>query len=191
MSLIRLFTYCRLQYIKLGSQGDPTWSDFPQTLTQTQGARCYVTLFKSPFVGSTLSDQENNALRASSLMAVPPPPPEVCPLEGLCGVNLPEANLTQWASYVQDVASGMRKPPLAATSCPSQDIAGILHKLEKLTGVSFCRHCYALGSHCRCQKVAPQTHSVLWSPPKDSFAVMTSSTAVSYTHLTLPTIYSV
>ena len=97
MSLICLFTYCRLEYIKLGSQKDPTWSDFPQTLTQTQGARRYVTLFESPFIDSGLSERENNALRASSLLAVPPPPPEVQPLEGLQGIDLPEGNLTQWA----------------------------------------------------------------------------------------------
>ena len=80
------------------------WSEFPQTLTQMQGARRYVTLFESPFVDSSLSEKENNALRASSLLVVPPPPPEVQPLEGLQGTNLPEANLTQWASYVQDLA---------------------------------------------------------------------------------------
>ena len=137
MSLIWLFTYCRLEYIKLGSQKDPTWSDFPQALTLTQGARRYVTLFESPFVDSGLSERENNALRASFLLGVPPPPPEVQPLEGLQGIDLPEANLTQWASYVQDVASGMQKPPHAATGCPSKDMAGILHKLENLTGIGF------------------------------------------------------
>ena len=76
------------------------WSEFAQTLTPMQGARRYVILFESPFVDSSLSEMENNALRASSLLAVPPPPPEVLPLEGLQGTNLPEANLTQWASYV-------------------------------------------------------------------------------------------
>ena len=112
MSLICLFTYCRLEYIKLGSQKDLTWSDFPQTLMQTQGVRRYVTLFESPFIDSGLSERENNALRASSLLAVPPPPPEVRPLEGLQRIDLPEANLTQWVSYMPDVASGMWKPPV-------------------------------------------------------------------------------
>ena len=148
MSSICLFAYCRLEYIKLGSPSDPTWSDFPQTLTQTQGARRYVTLFESPFVDSSLTERENNALRASSLLAVPPPPPEVLPLEGIQGVNLPEANLTQWASYVQDVASGMRRPPCVAADCPTQDMAGVLHRLENLTRVGFCHLWYTLGSNC-------------------------------------------
>ena len=79
--------------------------------------RRYVTLFESPFVGSELSKRENNALRASSLLAVPPPQPEVQPLEGLQGIDLPEANLTQWASYVQDVASWMCRRPHRVTTC--------------------------------------------------------------------------
>ena len=147
---ICLFTCCRLEYIKLGSPSDPTWSDFPQPLTQMQGARRYVTLFESPFMGSDLSEAENNALRVSSLLAVQPPPPDVRPLEGLQGTNLTEANLTQWASYVQDVASGMWRPPRAARECPKWDIAGVLHRLENLTEVGFCCLCYTLGNTCGC-----------------------------------------
>ena len=130
---------------------------------------------------SSLSERENNTLRASSLLAVPPPPPEVLPLEGLQGVDLPEANLTQWASYVQDVALGMQKPPRAATSCPSQDMAGVLHRLENLTGIGFCCLCYALGSNCRCSKATPQAPlgyrgQALWVLPQPSYASMASST---------------
>ena len=177
VSPICLFTCCRLEYIKLGSPSDPTWSEFPQTLTQMQGARRYATLFKSPFVDSSLSEKENNALRASSLLVVPPPPPEVQPLEGLQGTNLPKANLTQWASYVQVVASGMRRPPRTATDCPNQDIAGVLHRLENLTGVGFCCLCYALGSNCGCSRATHQAphgyrSPALWVPPKPSYASM-------------------
>ena len=145
-----------------------------------QGGRRYITLFESPFVDSSLSERENNALRASSLLAVPPPPPEVLNLEGLQGVDLPEANLTQWASYVQDVASGMRKPPRVASSCPIQDMAGVLHRLENLTGVGFCCLCYTLGGNCRCSKAAPQAPlgyggQALWVLPQPSYASMASS----------------
>ena len=180
MSSINLSTYCRLEYIKLGSPRNPTWSEFPHTLMQMQGTRRYVTLFESPFIDSSLSERENNALRASSLLAVPPPPPEVWPLERLQGVDLPETNLTQWAPYVQDVASGMQKPPHAATSCPSQDMAGVFHRLENLTGVSFWHLCYALGGNCRCSKATPQAplsygDQALWVPPQSSYASMASS----------------
>ena len=180
VSPICLFTCCRLEYIKLGSPSDPTWSEFSQTLTQTQGVRRYVTLFESPFVDPSLSEKENNALRVSSLLAVPPPPPEVQPLEGLQGTNLPEANLTQWATYVQDVASGMQRPPRAATDCPNQDITGVLHRLENLTEVGFFRLCYALGSNCGCSRAthqAPHNYGgpALWVLPKPSYASMASS----------------
>ena len=180
VSPICLFTCCRLEYIKLGSPSDLTWSEFPQTLTQMQGAKRYVTLFESPFVDSSLSEKENNALRASSLLAVPPPPPEVQPLEGLQGTNLPEANLTQWASYVQDVAVGMWGPPHTATDCPNQDIAGVLHRLENLTGVGFCGLCYALGSNCGCSRAAYQAphgyrSQAPWTLPKPSYASMAFS----------------
>ena len=145
-----------------------------------QGARRYVTLFESPFVGLALCESENNALRASSLLAVLPPPPEVQPLEGLQGIGLPEANLTQWASYTQDVASWMWKPSCAATSCPNNDIAEILHKLENLSGVGFCCLCYTLGNSCRCSKAEPQAplsygDPALWVPPQASYAPMASS----------------
>ena len=178
---ICLFTCCRLEYIKLGFPSDLTWSEFPQTLTQMQGARRYVTLFESPFVDSNLSEKENNALRVSSLLAVPPPSPEVHPLEGLQGTNLPKVNLTQWASYVQDVALGMWRPPRAATECPNQDIAGVLHRLENLTRVGFCCLCYALGSNCECSRATNQAphgcrSMALWTPPTPSYASMASST---------------
>ena len=184
VSPVCLFTCCRLEYIKLGSPSDPTWSEFPQTLTQTQGVRRYVTLFESPFVDSSLSEKENNALRVSSLLAVPPPPHEVQPLEGLQGTNLPEANLTQWASYVQDVASEMQRPPHAATDCPNQDIAGVLHRLENLTGVGFHCLCYTLGSNCGCSRAtyqAPHGYGspALWVPPKPSSSSMMTTASTS------------
>ena len=142
--------------------------------------RRYITLFESLFIDSGLSERESNALRASSLLVVPPPPPEVQPLEGLQGIDLPEANLTQWASYIQDVASGMWKPPCVATGCPSKDMAGILHKLENLTGIGFCHLCCTLGDSCRCSKAAPQAplsyrDLALWVPPQPSYASMASS----------------
>ena len=129
---------------------------------------------------SGLSETENNALRVSSLLAVPPPLPDVRPLQGLQGANLTEANLTQWASYVQDVALGMQRPPHAAMECPKRDIAGVLHRLENLTGVDFCHLCYALGNTCGCAGATHQAphgygSTALWTPPKPSYASMVSS----------------
>ena len=98
---------------------------------------------------------------------------------GRSRVNLHEANLTQWASYIQDVASGMRKPPKAAIDCPIEDIMGILHKLEKMTNITFCQFCFILGGYCRCHPEVPQAPTPLWNPPGYSYATMATVTTTS------------
>ena len=129
----------------LGSPIDPLWLDFPQGLTQVKNARQYVSLFETLATKLTLKGHENLALRASSLRAIPPPPPEEGPMEGLSGVNLLDASLVQWSSYIQDVAAGMRHSPKAAIDCPEEDIVGVLHRLELTTNVNFCRFCFMVG----------------------------------------------
>ena len=74
----------------------------------------------------------------------------------------------------------MWKPPHVATSCPSQDMAGVLHRLKNLTRVGFCHLCYALGGNCRCSKATPQAplsygDQALWVLPQPSYASMASS----------------
>ena len=75
----------------------------------------------------------------------------------------------------------MWRPPHAAVECPKQDIAGICHRLENLTRVSFCHLCYTLGNTCGCTGAihhAPHGYGsmALWTPPKPSYASMMSST---------------
>ena len=155
----------------LGSDKDPMWRDFPQALMETRGARHYVTLFEA----SVLSYHENNALQVSSLMAMPPPSPGMPSLAGLTTVDLTGVSLTQWASHVQDVASGMRMPPEVAVNCPQEDIVGVLNRLERLTPVKYCRLCFGVGNKCRCTNVPCQTPSqglALWMPPMMSYATM-------------------
>ena len=138
-----------------------------------------MTLFESAFATASLSDQENLALRASSLRAIPPPPPEGTPLDGLAGVNLHEANLTQWASYVQDVASRMRKPPWAAMDCPIEDIVGILHRLERMMGITFCWFCFTMGGCCECYPEVSSAPTPFWNPLEYSYAAMAAVTPTS------------
>ena len=137
-----------------------------------------MTLFEAPFEASVLSDHENNTLWASSLMAVPPPPLGMDLLAGVTA-DLTGASLTQWASYVQDVASGMRRPPKAAVRCPQEDIVMVLDKLEALTSLRYCHFCFGIGRKCRCTNVPCQTPSQgssLWMPPTMSYAAMASPT---------------
>ena len=163
----------------LGSDKDPMWRDFPQALTEPRGARWYVTLFEAPFEVSVLSDHENNALQACSLMAMPPPASGMHSLAGLTMVDLLGSSLTQWASHVQDIASGMRRPPEVAANCPQEDIVGLLNGLERMTLVKYCCLCFGVGKNCRCSKVPCQTPSqasALWTPQTMSYATMASST---------------
>ena len=163
----------------MGSNQDSTWQDFLQALTERRRARRYVTLFEAPFEASVLNNRENNALRAGSLIAVPPPPPESQPLAGSTTVDLPGNSLTQWASHVQDVATGMRLPPEVAVSCPLSDIVGVLDRLEGLTWVRYCRHCFGVSQRCQCSAIphqAPGPTSALWAPPTVSYVAMVSST---------------
>ena len=99
----------------------------PQALSETRGARRYVTLFEAPFEASVLTDPENNALRAGSLLAVPPLPPGSQPLAGSTTVDLLGNSLTQWATHVQDVTSCMILPPEVAVNCSQADIVGVLN----------------------------------------------------------------
>ena len=163
----------------MGSDKDPTWWEFPQALSEIQGARRYVTLFEAPFEASVLNNHENNALRAGSLLVVPPLPPGSQPLAGSTTVDLLGNSLTQWATHVQDVASGMILPPEAAVNCPQADIVGVLNRLEGLTQVRYCRHCFGVGQKCRCSTIphqAPGPTLALWTPPMVSYMAMISST---------------
>ena len=76
---------------------------------------------------SALSDHENNALQAGSLLTMPPPAPGTQSLAGLTTVDLPGNSLIQWATHIQDVASGMRLPPEVVVNCPQADIVGVLN----------------------------------------------------------------
>ena len=155
------------------------WRDFPQALSETRGARQYITLFETPFEASVLSDHKNNTLWAGSLLAVPPPAPGSQPLAGLMTVNLLGNSLTQWATHVQDVVSGMILPPEAAVNCPQADIVGVLHQLERMTRVQYCHLCFRVGQKCRCSSIphqAPSQASALWMPLMMSYVAMASST---------------
>ena len=112
-------------------------------------------------------------------MAVPPPAPGTPSLAGLATVDLLGSSLTQWATHIQDVTSGMRMPPEAAVNCPQQDIIGVLNWLESMTPVKYCRLCFGFSKKCRCSNVPRQTPSqalALWMPLMMSYATMASST---------------
>ena len=112
-------------------------------------------------------------------MAVPPLAPGSQPLAGSMTVDLLGNNLTQWATHVQDVTSGMILPPEVAVNCPQADIVGVLNRLKGLTQVRYCRFCFRVSQKCQCSGIphqAPGQASALWAPPMVSYAAMASST---------------
>ena len=64
-----------------------------------------------------------------SLLAVPPPPPGSQPLAGSMTVDLLGNSLTQWATHVQDVASGMILPPEVEPVLIIRHQSSINHKI--------------------------------------------------------------
>ena len=112
-------------------------------------------------------------------MAIPPPPPGSQPLAGSFMIDLQDINLLQWASQVQEVASHMRWPPEAAVSCPQADIVSVLDRLEGLTRVRYCQHCFGVSQRCQCSAVPRQARgptTALWAPTTVSYMAMVSST---------------
>ena len=64
-------------------------------------------------------------------------------------------------------------------NCPQADIVGVLNRLEGLTWVQYCQHCFKVGQKCRCSAIPHQASSqtsALWTPPMVSYAAMVSST---------------
>ena len=73
-------------------------------------------------------------------------------------------------------------PPEAAANCPQADIVGVLNRLEGLTRVRYCQHCFGVSQKCRCSAIphqAPSPTSALWTPPTVSYAAMVSSTVTT------------
>ena len=112
-------------------------------------------------------------------MALPPPPPGAASLAGLTAIDLPGSSLTQWASCIQDVTTGLRLPPEVVVSCPQADIVGVLNRIENMTPVKYWHFYLGVGRKCRCSNVphqSPSPGSGLWTPPMMSYPAMASST---------------
>ena len=74
-----------------------------------------------------------------------------------------QINLSAWASLVQDVAAGLQVLPPGLSNCLDPEILNLLHRLEAVTQVKFCRLCYYPGTNCRCSGVPPLAPPTSWS----------------------------
>ena len=107
--------------------------------------------FRAPLQGLTMmKSQQVHALRACSLVAIPPseertPPPGGFPRD-LSGMNL-----TSWAGLIQDVAQGMKVVPPSLSMEVCLDSMVLLQLLEATTGMSYCRICSQPSPQCCCE----------------------------------------
>ena len=132
-------------------------------------AKRYVTVFRKPFEAEgqlPLSSQEEHTLQACSLLAIPPPSPGNKPPQGGLPRDLSEINITHWISIVEDVAHEVQGLPPWLSSKMGGDVSwvSLLQRLEQVTQISFCRHCYQPGLGCRCRPPT-STFQATWSQP--------------------------
>ena len=120
---------------------------FPHTLEKMEGARRYISAFRAPL--QELSPAQVHALRACSLLVKPPPKEGGAPPGGF-PKDLSDLNLSNWASLVQDVTSGLMAPPPTLGNKVSLMAVALLNLLEKATGWVYCHFCYHVGSRCTC-----------------------------------------
>ena len=123
---------------------------FPKGARETSRARRYVGAFRAPFQDLRLTPPQEHALRACSLLAIPPLPPGQEALPGGVPEDLSQDNLSTWADTVQDVAAGMIAPQPETSQTIFPQVVEVLTLLESVSRVAFCRQCYLPGSACRC-----------------------------------------
>ena len=124
-----------------------------------------------------MQDKQVHALRACSLVAIPPsekrtPPPGGFPKD------LAKINLTGWAGLIQDVAQGMKMVPSNLSMEVYPDLMVLLQLLEATTGMGYCRICCQLTPSCLCSGAYPSVPTETWSQAMASIpgqAVMASS----------------
>ena len=128
---------CRWEYVKMQSREDSLWESFPQALKTREGAGRYINAFQTPFQGlPPLSHQDVYVLRACSLLVIPPPVGSAA-AQGGFPTDLAGINLSDWATLVQDVATGLQALLPGLSSYLGLQVVNLLQLLEAATGVGF------------------------------------------------------
>ena len=155
------FDCCRLEYIKMLHGADSLWESFPRALEGWTSARRYVGTYWAPFQELRLNSQQEHALRACSLLVIPPLPPGQEALPGGVVDDLSQVNLSAWAETVQDVAAGMLALPTEMHGTLFPGVLSLLTHLKSATWVPFCHTCYLFGASCWCLGVPSNTTTPL------------------------------
>ena len=126
------------------------WESLPRVLERRAGTRRYVGAFRAPFQDLRLTPPQEHALRACSILAIPPLPPGQEVLPGGVPEDLSQDNLSTSAETVQDVAARMIAPRPETSLTIFPQVVEVLTILESVSRVTFCHQCYLPGSACRC-----------------------------------------
>ena len=137
---------------------------FPHALETMEGVRRYISAFQAPLQEHSLV--QIHALRACSLLVIPPPKERVPPPGGF-PLDLLDLNLLSWAGLVQDIASGLLALPPNLGSDMGLPAVALLKLLEKATGWGYCHYCCHLGSRCICMGAYSLAPPPSWSQVVD------------------------
>ena len=149
--IIKVLVHCRWEYIRLNSEDSSLWELFPQVLQTLDRAKRYVDAFRAPLQGLTLmKSQQVHALRACSLVAIPPSEERMSPPGGF-PKDLSCMNLTSWAGLIQDVAQGMKVVPPNLSMEVCLEAMVLLQLLEATRGMGYCRICSQPSPQCHCE----------------------------------------
>ena len=119
--------------------------------------------FRAPLQGLTkLKAQQVHALRACSLVAIPPSEKRT-PLPGGFPRDLSGMNLTSWAGLIQDVAQGMKVVPPNLSMEVCLDSMVLFQLLEATTGIGYCRICCEPSPQCHCLGAYQPAPTETWS----------------------------
>ena len=109
-----------------------------------------------------MQDKQVHALRACSLVAMPPPEQRTPPPGGF-PKDLATLNLTGWVGLIQDVAQGMRMVPSNLSMEVYADSMVLLQLLEATTRMRYCRICSQLTPSCLCSGAYTLVPTETWS----------------------------
>ena len=117
-----------------------------------------------------MQDKQVHALRACSLVAIPPPEQRTPPPGGFPR-DLATLNLMGWAGLIQDVAQGMRMVLSNLSMEVYADLMVLLQLLEATTGMGYCRICCQPTPSCLCLGAYTSVPTETWSQTMASVPV--------------------
>ena len=147
--------------MKLITYRKTNWGkDFPSALEDQVEAKKYASAFYSALnpMLKELVEGDEHIMRACSLLAIPPPPPDTSLRHLEIPMDLTAMRLSDRVNKIQDLATGMvmLPPTFLVTGVVVQ--LSILPKLERVSRDRACRFCLHPHTMCGCGQVPSWSH---------------------------------